>query len=113
MGELPRRFAVQSRSAMQFRLSRRAFLAAPLSLLLFPRAASAAVPSTPPPQAFTVDVGILFDMINFALEGTITKTIDETAGLYRITVEGEGDKISVHTDAGGFIREGRFIPVHL
>ena len=98
---------------MAFRLSRRAFLAAPLSLLLLPRAASAAVVGTPQPQAFTVDVGILFDMINFALKGTITKNIDEAAGRYRITVEGEGDKISVHTDAGGVIRQGRFIPVHL
>src|SRR5262249_22977377 len=95
---------------MAFRLSRRTFLAAPLSLLLLPRAASAAVSGTPQPQAFTVDVGILFDMINFALKGTITKHIDEAAGRYRITVEGEGDKISVHTDAGGAIRQGPSTP---
>src|SRR5215467_4100784 len=101
MGELPRRFAVQSRSAMAFRLSRRAFLAAPVSLLFLPRAAAGAVPGTPQPRAFTVDVGVLFDMINFALEGTVTRDIDEGAGRYRITVDGEGDKISVHTEANG------------
>jgi hypothetical protein len=98
---------------MAFRLSRRAFLAAPLSLLLLPRATAGALSGTPQPQAFTVDVGVLFDMINFALKGTVTRDVDEAAGRYRITMDGEGDKIAVHTEANGVIRQGRFMPVQL
>jgi hypothetical protein len=97
---------------MAFRLSRRAFLAAPLPLLLVPRAAPGAAP-TRQPLDFTVDVGILFDMITFALKGTLTKEIDPAAGRYRVTLDGEGDKISVHTEASGVIRQGRFMPVEL
>jgi hypothetical protein len=97
---------------MAFRLSRRAFLAAPLPLLLVPRAISAATPA-PQPSDFTVDVGILFDMITFALKGALTKEIDHVAGRYRETMNGEGDKISIHTEASGVIRQGRFMPVEL
>jgi hypothetical protein len=97
---------------MAFRLSRRAFLAAPLSLLLSPRGGLWAA-ATPPPQAFSIDVGILFDMITFALRGALTKEIDEAAGRYRVTMTAEGDKISVHTEAGGVIRQGRYVPVEL
>ena len=98
---------------MVFRLSRRAFLAAPLSLLLLPRAVPATLSGAPQPQRFTVDVGILFDMISFALKGTVQREIDEAAGRYRITLDGEGDKISLHTEANGVIRQGRFMPVQL
>ena len=113
MGVHPWRFAVQSRSAMAFRLSRRAFLAAPVCLLLLPRVAPATLPGAPQPQGFTVDVGILFDMISFALKGTVTRDIDEAAGRYRITLDGEGNKISLHTKANGVIRQDRFMPVQL
>src|SRR5215471_15713584 len=113
MGVHPSRFAVQSRSAMAFRLSRRAFLAAPLSLLLLPRAVPATLSGAPQPQGFTVDVGILFDMISFALKGTVTRGVDEAAGRYRITLDGEGNKISLHTKANGVIRQDRFMPVQL
>lgn len=97
---------------MAFHLSRRAFLAAPLPLLLVPRAIPAAVPA-PQPSDFIVDVGILFDMITFALKGTLTKDIDRVGGRYRETMTGEGEKISIHTEASGVIRQGRFMPVEL
>ena len=60
---------------MAFSLSRRAFLAAPLPLLLLPRAVRAA-PSAPRSLDFAVDVGVLFDMMTFALKGTLIKEID-------------------------------------
>src|SRR6266511_2804553 len=97
---------------MAFRLSRRAFLAAPLPLLLLPRAVRAA-PSAPQPLDFAVDVGVLFDMITFALKGTLIKEIDPAAGRYQVTMTGEGDKISLHTVASGVIRQGRYLPVEL
>jgi hypothetical protein len=97
---------------MAFRLSRRAFLAAPLPLLLAPRAIFAAVP-TPQPLDFIVEVGILFEMITFTLKGTLTKEVDPVADRYRVTMNGEGDKISVHTEASGVIRQGRYLPTEL
>lgn len=97
---------------MAFSLSRRAFLAAPLPLFLLPRAVCAA-PSAPQPLDFAVDVGILFDMITFALKGTLIKEIDPAAGRYQVTMTGEGDKISLHTVARGVIRQGRYLPGEL
>ena len=97
---------------MAYRLSRRAFLAASLPLVLLPRGVPAAPPSGQPLD-FTVDVGVLFDLITFSLKGTLVKEIDRAAGRYRITVSGEGDKISIQTEASGVIREGRFVPVDL
>jgi hypothetical protein len=97
---------------MAFRLSRRAFLAAPLPLFLFPRAISAASPSGQPLD-FLIDVGVLFDMITFALRGTVIREIDAAAGRYRVSMTGEGDKISLNTLASGIIRHGRYLPVEL
>ena len=94
---------------MAIRLSRRAFLAASLPLLASPRAALAEARAR---QVFdySVDVGVLFNLITFALKGTVVKEIDHTAGRYRISMNGEGDGISLHTDARGLIRHGRFMP---
>lgn len=97
---------------MTYRLSRRAFLMAPLPLALLPRQAPAA-PPVGEPWDFTVDVGVLFDLLTFALKGVLVKEIDPAAGRYRVTLSGEGDKISVHTEASGVIRKGRFVPVDL
>jgi hypothetical protein len=95
---------------MAFHLSRRTFLAALLPLLASPRAASAEAPAR---QVFdySVSVGVLFNLINFALKGTVVKEIDHTAGSYRVSMNGEGDSISLHTDARGMIRQGRFMPL--
>jgi hypothetical protein len=98
------------------RLSRRAFLAASLPLLASPQAALAQAPvQVPARQVFdySVDVGVLFNLITFALKGTVVKEIDPAAGRYRISMNGEGDSISLHTDARGMIRQGRFTPVEM
>ena len=91
-------------------LSRRAFLAAPLSLLLAPGAALAGKVARQPFE-FSADVGILFDLITFSLKGSIVEEVDYTAGRYRVTMTGEGDKISLDTEASGMIRDGRFMPL--
>jgi hypothetical protein len=95
---------------MGFSLSRRAFLAASLPLLASPRLAVAAVPAR---QAFnySVEVGVLFDLITFALKGTALSEVDHAVGRYRVSMHGEGDSISLDTEARGMIRRGRFIPV--
>jgi hypothetical protein len=101
---------------MALRLSRRAFLAASLPLLASPQAILAqASQQAPARQVFdcSVDVGVLFDLITFALKGTVVMEIDHTAGRYRVTMKGEGDSISLDTDARGMIRQGRFTPVEM
>src|SRR3990172_2838961 len=97
---------------MGFRLTRRAFLAASLPLLASPRATLGAAPAR---QIFnySVDVGVLFNLITFALKGTVVKEIDHTAGRYRVSMNGEGDSISLDTEARGMIRKGRFMPVEI
>ncbi len=95
---------------MGFTFSRRAFLAAPLALLTSPRAAFAEAPAR---QIFdySVEVGVLFNLITFALKGTVVKEVDRAAGRYRVTMNGDGDSISLHAEARGMIRKGRFMPV--
>ena len=97
---------------MALRFSRRAFLAASLPLLASPRVALGEVPAR---QVFdySANVGVLFNLITFALKGTVVKEIDHTAGRYRVSINGEGDSISQHTDAMGIIRQGRFVPVEI
>jgi hypothetical protein len=97
---------------MALSLSRRAFLTASLPLLACPRVAAAAIAS-PTRKAFdySVDVGVLFDLMTFALKGTIVTEIDRAASRYQVSMKGEGDSISVHTEARGVIRQGRFTPV--
>src|SRR5713101_8076002 len=92
--------------------SRRAFLAASLPLLASPQVVLA---KTPARQVFdySVDVGVLFNLITFALKGTVVQEIDHTAGRYRISVNGEWDSISQHTEASGIIKQGRFTPVEI
>ena len=95
---------------MGLSFSRRAFLAASLPLLANPRAAFAEDSAR---QVFdcSVDVGVLFNLFTFALKGTVVKEVDRTAGRYRVTLIGEGNSISVHTEASGIIRQARFMPV--
>lgn len=95
---------------MALRLSRRAFLAASLPLLAGPRAALAEAPARQVSD-YSVNVGVLFNLITFALKGTVVKEIDQKAGRYRVSMNGEGDSISLHTEARGLIRQGRFMPL--
>lgn len=98
------------------RVSRRAFLAASLPLLASPQAALAQSPAQAPARQvfdYTVDVGVLFNLITYVLKGTVVKEIDRKAGRYRVSMNGEGDSISLDTEARGMIRQGRFTPVEM
>jgi len=113
-------FEVQSAEMMVPGLSRRAFLAASLPLLASPKAALGQSPAKSPAQApvrqvfdYTVDVGVLFSLITFHLKGTVVKEIDPATGRYRVSMDGDGDSISLHTDASGMIKQGRFTPVEM
>src|SRR5438128_12613855 len=96
------------------KLTRRAFLAAPLPLLFSPRLAWAQAQAKNLQRRvydFAVDVGVMWDFFTFAVAGTVTEEIDLAAGRYRMVLAGEGSSITAHTEASGLIREGRFVPV--
>ncbi len=94
-------------------LSRRRFLALPLALLLAPltlpwgraRAGTEARRAT-----YAVDVGILYGMLSFHLNGTLTETVDRAAGRYDVTIAGEGDGIANRIQSSGVLRDGRWTP---
>jgi len=96
------------------RLTRRAFLASPLPLLLAPRFAWGQIPAKNPQRQvydFAVDVGVMWDVFTVSLTGTVIEEIDLAAGRYRMVLNGEGSSVTAHTEATGVIREGRFAPV--
>jgi hypothetical protein len=97
---------------MAFPVSRRAFLGASLALLASPSSRMARA-EPPARQVFdySVEIGVLFNLFSFSFKGTAVKDIDRAAGRYRVTMNGEGDGISLHTDASGIIRQGRFMPL--
>jgi hypothetical protein len=89
-------------------LSRRAFLALPLlSLLARPAQAAHAAHLR---RAYEADVGVLFNMITFALTGTIALDVDRPAARYRVAMTAQGSGVTSRTEGEGIIRDGRFKP---
>src|SRR5689334_13743180 len=90
---------------------RRQFLTLPLFMLLAPFARAVAAP----PQTrgwYTADVGVLYDMLTFHLEGSIEEMIDRQNGRYHVVIAGEGPSISNRLDASGILQQGRWVPIH-
>src|SRR5216117_191416 len=74
-------------------IGRRGFLTLPLALLLAPLARVGAEPVIRREQ-YAADVGVLYDMLTFHLDGTIEESIDRTAGQYHVVIAGDGASIS-------------------
>jgi hypothetical protein len=91
-------------------INRRQFLTFPLALLLSPLTVLGAEPQARKGR-YAADVGILYDMLNFHLDGTIDEWVDRTAGRYRITVAGHGSSIGNRIESEGMLYEGRWAPV--
>ena len=92
-------------------MHRRRFLTLPLFMLFARIARTAAAP----PQTrgwYTADVGVLYDMLTFHLEGTIEETIDRQSGRYHVVIAGQGASISNRLDAFGILGEKRWMPLH-
>ena len=92
-------------------LTRREFLTLlPLSLLVAPGGRARAAESRK--ADYTVDIGILYDILTFYLVGTIVETVDRAAERYEVAVVGEGPGIGHRIEASGIRRGGRWAPVH-
>src|SRR3989442_4692361 len=91
-------------------IGRRGFLTLPLALLLAPLARAGAEPVIRREQ-YAADVGVLYDMLTFHLDGTIEQSIDRTAGQYHVVIAGDGASISNRLESCGLLRDGRLAPV--
>lgn len=97
-------------------ISRRDFLGLPLAFLLAPvgiwpaRGGAAPTPDEPK-RTYTADVGILYGLLSFRLDGALSETIDRAAGHYQVTIAGEGDGIANRIESRGLLREGRWVPL--
>src|SRR5205807_1758916 len=59
---------------------------------------------------YAVDAGILYGMLNYHLDGTLTESVDRVGGRYDVTIAGEGDGIANRIESSGVLREGRWAP---
>src|SRR5947207_12809173 len=91
-------------------MGRRGFLTLPLALLLNPLARVGAEPVLRRGR-YAADVGVLYDMLTFHLEGTIEESIDRTAGQYHVVIAGDGASISNRVECWGLLGEGRWTAV--
>src|SRR2546425_2265095 len=97
-------------------ISRRHFLGLPLTFLLAPHVAWpargwAATTSEERKRTYTADVGILYGLLSFRLDGALSEAIDRAAGHYQVTIAGEGDGIANRIESRGLLRDGRWVPL--
>jgi hypothetical protein len=96
-------------------ISRRRFLALPLAFLWAPGGAwparGWAATSEGRQGTYTADVGILYRLLTFRMEGVLTEATDRAAGTYRVTIAGEGDGIANRIESSGLLRDGRWAPI--
>jgi len=93
-------------------LSRRRFLTVALATCAVPRGVVWAEVINARRSAYTVDVGILHDMLTFRLTGTVEEQVDRAAGRYDVTMAGQGMKIANRLQSHGRLIGGRWAPVH-
>jgi len=92
--------------------SRREFLTLPLAVLLAPfvdRPAAAAADARK--ARYGADVSILYGVLTYRLEGTMTEMVDRAAGQYEVSIAGEGDGIANRIESRGTLWRGRWAPL--
>src|SRR5947208_12954359 len=79
-------------------VTRRQFLALPLAFLLPPVGGLgrgwAATTSEARKGTYTADVGILYGLLTFHLDGVLTDAIDRAGGRYEVSIDVEWDGIA-------------------
>jgi hypothetical protein len=91
-------------------ISRRNLLTLPAALVLAPLARVGAEPTLRRGQ-YAADVGVLYDMLTFHLEGTIEESIDRGLGQYHVVLAGNGPSISNRLESRGLMRDGFWTPL--
>jgi hypothetical protein len=101
-------------------ISRRQFLTLPLALLLAPvglslsRAGGGTGRAWAQPESrkasYAVDVGILYGLLAFHLDGALNEAVDRATGRYDVRMAGEGDGIANRIESRGVFQDGRWTP---
>src|SRR6266516_3951299 len=91
-------------------IDRRGFLTLPFAVLLGSLTQARAEPLLRRGQ-YAADVGILYDMLTFHLEGTIEESIDRAGGHYRVVIAGQGASISNRLESWGRLGDSRWMPL--
>jgi hypothetical protein len=91
-------------------MGRRRFLTLPLAVLLAPVSGLAAEAVLRRSQ-YVADVGVLYDIFTFHLEGTIEESIDRAASRYQVVIAGEGSSVANRLESRGVLRQGRWAPL--
>jgi len=90
-------------------LSRREFLTVALVLAVAPGRLLAAEPGVRR-GPYAVDIGLLYSMLSFHLEGSFEEQVDRAAGRYTVHSTGQGERISSRVESKGGLRDGRWTP---
>jgi hypothetical protein len=90
--------------------TRRGFLTLALLLGAAPGRLLAAEP-TARRGTYAVDVGLLYSLLTFHLEGALEERVDPVGGRYEVHSTGQGDRISSRLHSRGVLRDGRWTPV--
>jgi len=92
-------------------MRRRRFLTLPIALVLAPLVPTSAEPTVRRGH-YAADVGVLYNMLTFHIDGTINEVIDRSAGEYKVLIAGEGASISNRLESRGRLGENRWVPLH-
>ena len=93
-------------------MDRRQFLTLPLAMVLAPLGPLRALAGPEARRAtYAVDVGILYGLLSFHLDGAITEAVDRAGGRYEVKMAGEGDGIANRIESSGVRRDGRWQPL--
>src|SRR5436309_2705717 len=91
-------------------ISRRRFLSLPLAVFLAQvgrRPAQGWAATSPPRKgAYTADVGILYGLLTFRLEGVLTEATDREAGRYHVTIAGRATVSPTRSSPAGSSETG-------
>lgn len=90
-------------------ITRREFLTVALVVAVAPGRLLAAEPAVRR-APYAVDVGLLYSMLSFHLEGSVEEQVDRATGRYLVQSTGQGDRISSRIESRGGLRDGRWVP---
>ena len=101
-------------------INRRQFLTLPLATILGSALGSAVAPLAQAlaladirQAAYSADVGVLYGLFSFHLDGTISEMVDRAQGRYDVRAAGEGDGIANEMESHGALRDGRWRPLRM
>lgn len=92
-------------------VNRRRFVTLPLALIFAPLIPAIAEPILRRGH-YAADVGVLYNMLTFRLEGTIDEVIDRAVGEYKVVIAGDGTSISNRLESSGRFGDNRWVPLH-